>query len=506
MTDKRTLTGVDEWVEKLAKEDMLAMTQTVDRISGIVADEDSSASELACAILHDPAIASKVLKIANSAYFNTSGNTINTVSRAVVVLGYEAARDICVSLGVIDSFLEGNPRERLLKHVAKSFHAAIQAQNLAQQRGDKDSEEIFISAFLYELGHQALWCHGGEVADQLEFLLNSSHLPPEEAERQVLGFTLNELTKGLATEWKLGDSLQNALEQGDDPKSRWHSIKLGYELADSVGENGWSDATEVNAVISKIAEYLGRDPLETRKLLQENADRAVDKFSHFHHNDSVAKLIPQVTKSASNKKKTTDSTEEPEDFLLVIEPDPYLQLSILREMTHSMRTQADANLILHIAQEGMHRGIGLDRVLVAILSSDRMRIKTKFVLEVTPTRLGDNFSFHLVSDSCGLLSRVLKKQESIWVGDTDNPQHKRLLSPALIHRFGSQEFFMAPILVGTREIGVFYADRQTTKRSLGRREFEAFQHFATLSGLCLELVTVHAKANLAITNANGKST
>ncbi|MBE9487028.1 MAG: HDOD domain-containing protein, partial [Chloroflexi bacterium] len=50
---------------------------------------ESSASELAALILRDYSLTSRLLKVANSAMYGQFSGTISTVSRAVVVLGFE---------------------------------------------------------------------------------------------------------------------------------------------------------------------------------------------------------------------------------------------------------------------------------------------------------------------------------------------------------------------------------------------------------------------------------
>ena len=47
-------------------------------------------------------------------------------------------------------------------------------------------------------------------------------------------------------------------------------------------------------------------------------------------------------------------------------------------------------------------------------------------------------------------------------------------------------FFIAPLLAGTREIGVLYADSRLSGRALKHEQFVAFQRFTQLTGRCLE--------------------
>jgi HD-like signal output (HDOD) protein len=56
-------------------------------LNNMSGSEDADANRLAEVILKDPNLTSHVLKVANSVQYNYSKATINTVSRAVVLIG-----------------------------------------------------------------------------------------------------------------------------------------------------------------------------------------------------------------------------------------------------------------------------------------------------------------------------------------------------------------------------------------------------------------------------------
>ena len=72
-------------------------------LSRIAASEKSSASDLAYIILRDPALTARLLRVANNVLVNPGGCTINTVSRAVVVLGFGAVQQMSLSIAIIES-------------------------------------------------------------------------------------------------------------------------------------------------------------------------------------------------------------------------------------------------------------------------------------------------------------------------------------------------------------------------------------------------------------------
>lgn len=489
----KELVNVDDWVNKLSKEDLPALSQSVERISSIVTDQSSYASELARAILHDPAMAAKVLKVANSSYYDPSGLKINTISRAVVVLGYEAVRNICITLGVVDHLLKGNPpQQRLVEQVAQSFHAAIQAQIIGKQRGEKHTEDLFIAALLFELGKQTFLCYGGRKALYFDQLMTEGKLTESEIEEKVLGFKLQDLTLGLAKEWQLGSNLEELIAESNNPDSRWFGVHLCYELAKTTTKAGWK-AIETQEIIKKLANFSGKDFSQISKILQEGANSAAQKFNAFHGSKKISQLIPSVIVEKKPDDAAKTLVEDASDEINAIEADPILQINILRELTASMYQTPDINIIIQMIQEGLHRGVGLDRVVVAIQNPERTRVKAKFALELRRTDLTLNFNFDIFGPQNTLFQRVLKEQEILWIGGNTFPENNTLLTTYVAQKLDCSEFFIGPITIGASSIGLFYADCRNSKRALSPEAFNNFCYFLQQGNLYLDLANAKRK-------------
>src|SRR5882724_2525384 len=122
---------LDEWIQRIRDEDMPIFGNTAREIAALAEDDTSSVSTLTQAVLQDAAMTAKLLTLANSAYFNPARNSISTVSRAVVVLGLDLVRGIVVSIRLIDTLLVGASHRRVVQHMARALHAAVQARSAA---------------------------------------------------------------------------------------------------------------------------------------------------------------------------------------------------------------------------------------------------------------------------------------------------------------------------------------------------------------------------------------
>ena len=142
----KTPDNKDAWQRRLQKTSLPSFSDSIKKLSNSDSFVGSHSAELSRTILKDPSLTASVLKLANSVQFNSTGNPIRTVSRGVMLLGHKAIKEICTSCMLLENFLKDGASDTLKSVLARSFHAAVQAKEIANIRGDKDVEEIFISA------------------------------------------------------------------------------------------------------------------------------------------------------------------------------------------------------------------------------------------------------------------------------------------------------------------------------------------------------------------------
>ena len=104
------------------------------RLLTMLAEDRSSAAELAAVILEDPGLTARILRVANSSFYNFS-NKIETVNHAIALLGCQTIRILSAS----ESFLAIFPRRKgsfisLFKNYCQhSLATALLAKILAEE-------------------------------------------------------------------------------------------------------------------------------------------------------------------------------------------------------------------------------------------------------------------------------------------------------------------------------------------------------------------------------------
>lgn len=288
--DKSGMRGLNAWLGRIRDQELPIFGKTAEQIRDLTDSEKSAVSELAEAILRDQGMTAKLLRIANSVIFNTSGTQVTTVSRAIVMLGFDMVRQIALSVAFIDAFLRGRVRERVQREMARAFHAAVQARWMAAKRHDAQPEEVFIAALLYRFGDLAFWCFAGQAGDELDEALLRNPQYPGDVEQSILGFRLPQLTAALTRDWRVSPLLQSVLKGSYTKRSREQSVVLAFRLAEG-SEGGWH-TDRARARLQDVADYLQLPPGEIADTVTMNAVEAAAVAEYYGAGDAV-RFIPQ---------------------------------------------------------------------------------------------------------------------------------------------------------------------------------------------------------------------
>jgi len=179
-------------------------------------DPKTSSEDLAQVIVQDQAIASKVLKLVNSPFYGFSGR-IQSISQGIVILGFNAVKNLVLSTSVIDAF-RGTTSSDLFRMDTLWVHSASVASTaklLAERTRICDPEDAFVGGLLHDIGKVLLWTSEPKLFQACLQLVQQKKVPLAEVELRILGFRDEEAGALLAEKWKFPESLRAAI--------RWRS-------------------------------------------------------------------------------------------------------------------------------------------------------------------------------------------------------------------------------------------------------------------------------------------
>jgi len=489
-----------EWVEKIGEQELASLTIAVRKVQAVLSDERSSIQQLSEALLKDPVLTAKLLKIANSPSYSVSPEPVTTVTRASALLGFDAIRNICITSRLLESLLAervltGTVRERLLRRTASSLHAAIQARMMMGEAREQEREEVFIAALLRDIGEIAFWCLGSEEACALSEALDAPDPDTEKLVREHVGSTFGEISASLIRSWGLAALLAGETDGAAGSTREFQLIGLAHDVADCVAREGWHSAG-LSKLLPRAAILMNSTEQEARRRLRACGQEAEQLAVCYGAGVLASRMAlkPAFAPSREDTRagpKAVDTDRQsrdgaPADGASGTCGDPALQLKVLQELTAMMQRGPDVNSVICMAMEGVHKGIGMDRTVTALVSPDRKSISTRFSLGDEENASDVPFSFSLegtpnLLQSCMQDNRVL---HHVATGADCAGLPEGLARFSAYHGF-----LLAPIRIGERSIGVLYADRAISGRPIRADDFNAFRHFANQLAMCLTFAT-----------------
>jgi len=177
----------------------------------LVDNPKTSASRLGKLISTDQALTAKVLKIANSPFYGFP-RKISTIDFAIIVLGYDALKEIVISISLVSSL----QRKSDAQFDAKAFWdhsilSGVLARRLARDLGYRVSGEVFVGGLLHDMGISVLHRYFKNEFRRIAEIIKETDLTALEAEESVLGVTHAEVGGWLAERWNLPSHLVEAI-------------------------------------------------------------------------------------------------------------------------------------------------------------------------------------------------------------------------------------------------------------------------------------------------------
>jgi len=208
----------------------------IERITRLLLNPTTSAEEVGKVITTDQALATKVLRLVNSAFYGFPGK-ISTITHAIVILGFSTIKNVVLTTSIFDAFhkrgdeTEDFDLEQFWRH---SIACGAAAQAIAKYLGSNDKEECFIAGLLHDLG-KLIVCQ--YLPDEFSMVLTNARLKEKlffESEKELFDVTHQEVGAFLTQRWNLPQNLQNAVlfHHTPDPSREHFLMTASVHCAD----------------------------------------------------------------------------------------------------------------------------------------------------------------------------------------------------------------------------------------------------------------------------------
>ncbi|QGY40097.1 HDOD domain-containing protein [Pseudodesulfovibrio cashew] len=275
--------GLDP-LDILRKEHQLpALPQVFLELQQAINADNTSADDLASVISRDPSLTAFLLRMVNSAFYSLPMQ-IDTISRAVTVIGVNQLSTLAVGTSVISLFkdvpAEVMDMEQFWKH---SIVVGLLARRLCRMTGKGDPERAFVAGLLHDIGQLILLQTEPERASAVLGHARASGELLWDKEKALLGFDHATLGGMLLRKWNFPFVLVSAVLEHHTPKASQKAEEPGLVhcaeiLATALGI-GTSGEYYVQPPESAVWEAMELTPDRVEEMIADLDEELEDAFS-----------------------------------------------------------------------------------------------------------------------------------------------------------------------------------------------------------------------------------
>ena len=176
-------------------------------------------------ISQDSAIASKVLRVANSPAYG--GRNITTLDKAVSIMGINTVKSICTTVAFQSAMANKNLPKRFFvnEYWQHSLAVACAAKVLACLKKYPQPEEAFIAGLMHDIGKMALALYLTDEANFIYTMMQEQKIGQYEAELASMSISHQDIGLMVAKKWELPETYHAAIATHHNPANQEGEIE-----------------------------------------------------------------------------------------------------------------------------------------------------------------------------------------------------------------------------------------------------------------------------------------
>ena len=452
-------------------------------------DGMSSANELSNVILEDYALTTKLLRLVNSSFYGQFGGEISTVSRAIIILGYEQVRAAAMSIILFEHMKDSKQAQDLKTETYCSLLSAIMAREQAKKMKlpiEDGIETAFVASMFHQLGKLLTIFYFPEEYQEIKTLIDHQGMDTDKAVYATIGITYAELGQGVAKEWKLPDVIGKAmqplaegkLKAAGDLDQRIHQLSgFANELC-HLGRQECDLEKALEDLAERYEETLQISVEDIQKLIIHSKAELEDFTQILQIDLSTINLFPDPENDPKPDGEESNSDNDRDSLPSSTGENPHdILIKGISDITKTMLSDYDVNQILTMVLETIYRGMGFNRVLFCLRDSKKNQLVARFGYGKAINQIIPKFKISLDKTSNDVVSLSAIKGKEFVILDTTDNRYQQRIPMGLRSLTAPTTLVLYPIVIQKRVLGVVYADmdNQATQLSV-----EALQYFNTL--------------------------
>jgi len=438
------------WKRIRQRGDLPGFSKVVTAILGAMHGEDDREFSMTKTVLQDPVLTQRVLRLANSAMYAVFGQGINTVSKAVIVLGTEAIGHLALGLKLVDGLSNASTASASARlEMEKALLAGHIARQIASSASTRDAEEAVVCSMLHGLGRMMTAFYLPDHWSEIQQRCAQSGMDEANAAEQVLGIGLDEIARQVAKQWGLPGSLIASLQDVKpqpvgEPLDHTDWLAAVSTLSSRCARalcDGAATPGALSEIAEEYADMLGMD-IEMILSAVESARNSAEEDAVVVPKIGQANAAPSVAEQASDERSAASAL-------------------VLMRGVADMRSACDSvsiSQLMTMALETVHQGLRLHRTVVFLRNREESKYAARMcfgecsqealaLLAFSDAYQPDVFHAALASDK---MVFVKNSQDAVFINKL--PRWWRDTSS------GVQSFILLPLTVNRQPAGLIYGD------------------------------------------------
>ncbi len=271
-----------------------------------IQNNESSLTDLEKIIAADPALTSKLLRIANSAFYSLPYE-IGNVSRALSILGTNVIKNIALSFVIAGDLRDKTESSLNFDYFWRRSVTAAVAAELVMALLHEKNEDIFVTALLQDIGVLIMYLSKGqEYAAALEQCIVDGETNLIQLEQKMYQFDHQQLSWTLLKTWGIPDSIVEPVRYHHQPETapeehrKTCSVLYVANLLSTI-YSGAETAQNVRELRTKMEDFFSINVDQTRALLDNVADKSLDILKIFEIDPGQLKPYSQMLQEANEE-------------------------------------------------------------------------------------------------------------------------------------------------------------------------------------------------------------
>ncbi len=268
---------------------LVSLPEVCIRVNEMLEDPRVNANDIGKVIAQDTGLTARLLKIVNSAFYGFPSR-IETVSRAVTVIGLRELRGLVLAASAVEAFSKiPNDILNMVKFWRHSVYCGVVAQLLAEKCHVLHSERLFVAGLLHDIGKLILCHRMPEEMREVANRLKHEDRPDYEIEREIFGFDHSEVGGELLKVWQMPKTLAESVRYHHYPNEANEAI---MDVCLVHIANGMTLVAEQGLELESSSEEIMPYAWQTTKLSPEIMDEVFHEAGNLF-SEALESILPR---------------------------------------------------------------------------------------------------------------------------------------------------------------------------------------------------------------------